>query len=87
MLLVHVMMRGQRGNRSIERLKFEEGSFFRCGTGEWISVIAKCDTVIDCLDASDEINCDSLTIGRLLVSYAIPFVRSNIKYLFQLILL
>lgn len=38
-----------------------------CGTGEWISVIAKCDTVIDCLDASDETGCNLKTVGRMFV--------------------
>ncbi|XP_060586516.1 uncharacterized protein LOC132742201 [Ruditapes philippinarum] len=37
--------------------RLEEGSYFQCGSKEWISIAAKCDTVIDCLDASDEIYC------------------------------
>ncbi|XP_060607617.1 uncharacterized protein LOC132759785 isoform X2 [Ruditapes philippinarum] len=35
----------------------EGGNYYQCGSKEWISMAAKCDTVIDCLDASDEIDC------------------------------
>ncbi|XP_060596877.1 low-density lipoprotein receptor-related protein 2-like [Ruditapes philippinarum] len=38
-------------------VRLVEGSYFQCGSKEWISIAAKCDTVIDCLDASDEIDC------------------------------
>ncbi|XP_060584590.1 G-protein coupled receptor GRL101-like isoform X3 [Ruditapes philippinarum] len=39
-----------------DRLKHE--AFFRCEKSkEWISTLAKCDDVIDCLDASDEVTC------------------------------
>ncbi|XP_053380351.1 very low-density lipoprotein receptor-like [Mercenaria mercenaria] len=43
---------------------FELSSYFRCATLEWISIIAKCDGVIDCFDASDEIGCYSENIGN-----------------------
>ncbi|XP_060577187.1 uncharacterized protein LOC132734464 [Ruditapes philippinarum] len=35
----------------------EGGNYHQCGSKEWISIAAKCDSVIDCLDASDEIDC------------------------------
>ncbi|XP_060605360.1 low-density lipoprotein receptor-related protein 2-like isoform X2 [Ruditapes philippinarum] len=39
-----------------KRLKPE--AYFTCEhSKEWISTLAKCDNVIDCLDASDEVNC------------------------------
>ncbi|XP_053389472.1 sortilin-related receptor-like, partial [Mercenaria mercenaria] len=37
------------------------GMFFECSTNEWIHIIAVCDTVIDCLDSSDEKYCASLS--------------------------
>lgn len=43
---------------------FEEGSFFRCKSGEVISVVTKCDSVIDCLDASDETDCEFNSSGN-----------------------
>ncbi|XP_053400492.1 uncharacterized protein LOC123556838 [Mercenaria mercenaria] len=36
---------------------FEKSSYFLCETLEWISIIAVCDGVKDCLDASDELHC------------------------------
>ncbi|XP_060596238.1 uncharacterized protein LOC132750277 [Ruditapes philippinarum] len=42
----------------------DEGrNYHQCGSKEWISIAAKCDTVIDCLDASDEINCIRQSTG------------------------
>jgi hypothetical protein len=40
-------------------------AYFRCGSGEFVSIIARCDRVKDCLDTSDEVNCTYLkdTIG------------------------
>ncbi|XP_053396296.1 uncharacterized protein LOC123555101 isoform X2 [Mercenaria mercenaria] len=32
-------------------------SLFHCESKEWVSMLARCDRVIDCSDASDEINC------------------------------
>jgi hypothetical protein len=41
----------------------EEENYHLCGSKEWISIAAKCDTVIDCLDASDEIDCIRRSTG------------------------
>ncbi|XP_060574946.1 low-density lipoprotein receptor-related protein 2-like [Ruditapes philippinarum] len=39
-------------------------AYFTCEhSKEWISTLAKCDNVIDCLDASDEVNCSHYKIG------------------------
>ncbi|XP_060554646.1 vitellogenin receptor-like [Ruditapes philippinarum] len=39
-------------------------AYFTCEhSKEWISTLAKCDNVIDCLDASDEVNCSHDKIG------------------------
>ncbi|XP_053389711.1 uncharacterized protein LOC123562081 [Mercenaria mercenaria] len=43
---------------SVLPARLEEGAYHLCGSSnEWISILAKCDGVIDCLDASDEILC------------------------------
>jgi hypothetical protein len=45
-----------------KRLKPE--AYFTCEhSKEWISTLAKCDSVIDCLDASDEVTCFNGNIG------------------------
>ncbi|XP_053380174.1 uncharacterized protein LOC123556537 [Mercenaria mercenaria] len=41
---------------------WKNSSLFQCTNKEWISMIARCDGVIDCLDATDEVNC-SVTKG------------------------
>ena len=44
--------------KSILPSRLNAGSYYRCeNSNEWISVLAKCDETIDCLDASDEIGC------------------------------
>ncbi|XP_053379720.1 uncharacterized protein LOC123526988 isoform X2 [Mercenaria mercenaria] len=35
----------------------EKYSLFQCESKEWVSMFARCDSVIDCIDASDEMNC------------------------------
>ncbi|XP_060590815.1 very low-density lipoprotein receptor-like [Ruditapes philippinarum] len=38
--------------------RHNSGAYFRCKhSREWISMLAKCDDIIDCLDASDEVRC------------------------------
>jgi hypothetical protein len=47
--------------------KLQPGAYFNCEKSlEWISMLAKCDDVIDCLDASDEVTCSQSNIGILL---------------------
>jgi hypothetical protein len=44
--------------------RHNSGAYFRCNNSkEWISMLAKCDDVIDCLDASDEVSCWHANIG------------------------
>jgi hypothetical protein len=44
--------------------RLQARAFFVCEKSqEWISMLAKCDDVIDCLDASDEVNCSHSSIG------------------------
>ena len=50
----------------IETEVTSSGLVFLCGSLEWISLIAQCDGVIDCLDASDEINCTYRWSGILI---------------------
>lgn len=45
--------------------ELDDGSFFRCKSNDMISIIARCDNVIDCFDASDELDCRN-KIGRSL---------------------
>jgi hypothetical protein len=41
-------------------------AYFTCEQSkEWISSLAQCDNNIDCLDASDEVNCSHYKIGML----------------------
>lgn len=39
---------------------------FHCDSEEWVSLLAKCDNVIDCVNASDELNCSSNDKGNVL---------------------
>lgn len=43
------------------RHTIEQGLLFQCNNRELISMLSKCDGIIDCLDASDEINCSIYT--------------------------
>jgi hypothetical protein len=46
--------------------RHNSGAYFRCKhSREWISMLAKCDDIIDCLDASDEVRCLHGNIGNL----------------------
>ncbi|XP_053380169.1 uncharacterized protein LOC123556058 [Mercenaria mercenaria] len=46
----------------IDRLpsRLVKGSYYRCESMEWISILSKCDGVIDCIDASDELHCERI---------------------------
>jgi hypothetical protein len=60
MFAVHPMMifdNGENDDRTFGNASFKDGSFFRCKSNDLISVIARCDEVIDCFDASDELDC------------------------------
>jgi hypothetical protein len=47
-------------------------AYFTCEQSkEWISTLAKCDNVIDCVDASDEVNCSHDKIGILSFEFTI----------------
>jgi hypothetical protein len=48
---------GKLNSRRLNENPYEIGSFFRCRSNDYISVIAACDGVIDCFDASDELEC------------------------------
>jgi hypothetical protein len=42
-------------------------AYFTCKESkEWTSTLAICDNVIDCLDASDEVNC---SLGNIVISF------------------
>jgi hypothetical protein len=61
------------------RLKHE--AFYRCEKSkEWISTLAKCDDVIDCLDASDEVMClpsnSDISLSSYLVTKALILLFS-----------
>ncbi|XP_053381483.1 uncharacterized protein LOC123557124 isoform X2 [Mercenaria mercenaria] len=45
----------------------EKYSLFQCENQEWVSMLARCDSVVDCIDASDEINC-SFSKGKSVCS-------------------
>ncbi|XP_053380170.1 uncharacterized protein LOC128548763 [Mercenaria mercenaria] len=49
----------------IDRLpsRLVKGSYYRCESMEWISILSKCDGVIDCIDASDELHCERINKG------------------------
>jgi hypothetical protein len=56
---------GTNNSVQLNETLFQIGSFFRCKSNEFISVIATCDGVIDCFDASDELWCiENIKIGR-----------------------
>jgi hypothetical protein len=53
-----------------KRLKHE--AFYLCEKSkEWVSTLAKCDDVIDCLDASDEVMCLPSKNGICLSCYTV----------------
>jgi hypothetical protein len=50
--------------------QLKSAAYFTCEhSKEWISSLAKCDNVIDCLDASDEVNCFNGNIGIFILIY------------------
>ncbi|XP_060589042.1 sortilin-related receptor-like [Ruditapes philippinarum] len=56
--IVNIMKKSHPPQRS------KRGQHFMCEKSkEWISTLALCDNVIDCLDASDEVNCSHRKIG------------------------
>jgi hypothetical protein len=56
----------ENGNKNIAILDKE--SLFNCASHEFISLMSLCDGVIDCIDASDESNCDNAIEGREIIT-------------------
>jgi hypothetical protein len=64
------------------RLKPE--AYFTCEQSkEWISTLAKCDNVIDCLDASDEVTCFNGNIGICFLNLHVSFTFKIYKKRFK----
>ena len=50
---------------------------FTCGNGECIDLLKKCDVKIDCIDASDEQNCQILDINKSIYQKQLPPLTST----------
>ncbi|XP_060597547.1 uncharacterized protein LOC132751397 [Ruditapes philippinarum] len=47
-------------NLNVENAVFDQrylSTIFKCLSGEWISSLARCNNIAECLDSSDELNC------------------------------
>jgi hypothetical protein len=56
----------ENGKKNITILGIK--SLFYCTSHEFISFISLCDGVIDCIDASDESNCENAIEGREIIT-------------------
>ena len=49
---------------SLSEVPIDRAVLFHCGSGEWIAYVTVCDGIPECLDGSDETNCDSIKPGN-----------------------
>ena len=47
-------------------IEVNDAILYRCNSGEWISVLARCNGIPECVDSSDEQNCQNQEIGYVL---------------------